>query len=233
MREQIMRSIREHFFVIIIVLITVILAWNNYTPGTFLSGWDTLHLEFNFGLNFQRLFFGVFRPEQGLGAVAAHSHMSDLPRVILLYIFDQFIPLSFLRYSYIFLNLILGPIGMYFFLQKIVLKNRTASFLGALFYLLNLGTLQRFIVPFEMFIVQYGALPWIFLLATQYLQKEGKSKKSLLWFAFIMFFSSPMAYAATLWYMTFFVFVIYIFAFSFSNALRKDFSILKRSMILI
>ena len=227
------KRIINYLPVIVLVFIAFLLALQNYTPGTFLSGWDTLHPEFNFGLNFQRLFFGVFRPEQGLGAVAAHSHMSDLPRVILLYIFDQFIPLSFLRYSYIFLNLILGPIGMYFFLQKIVLKNRTASFLGALFYLLNLGTLQRFIVPFEMFIVQYGALPWIFLLATQYLQKEGKSKKSLLWFALIMFFSSPMAYAATLWHMGFLVFVIYIFAFSFSNALRKDFSILKRSMILI
>src|SRR3990167_3205313 len=194
MREQIMRSIREHFFVIIIVLITVILAWNNYTPGTFLSGWDTLHLEFNFGLNFQRLFFGVFRPEQGLGAVTAHSHMSDLPRVILLYIFDQFIPLSFLRYSYIFLNLILGPIGMYFFLQKIVLKNRTASFLGGLFYLLNLGTMQQFIVPFEMFVAQYGMLPWIFLFATQYLKTQNSNGKYLLWFALTILFFSPMAY---------------------------------------
>ena len=227
------RKILDNFPILTLIFIALILAFQNYTPGTFLSGWDTLHPEFNFGLNFERLFFGVFRSEQGLGAVAAHSHMSDLPRVVLLYIFHYFISLSFLRYSYIFLNLLIGPVGMYFFLQKVVLKNKIASFLGGLFYLLNLGTLQQFIVPFEMFIVQYGALPWIFLLATQYLQKEGKSKKSLLWFAFIMFFSSPMAYAATLWYMTFFVFVIYVFTFSLPNIIKKDFSVFKKSLVLV
>jgi len=228
-----MRSIREHFFVIIIVLITVILAWNNYTPGTFLSGWDTLHLEFNFGLNFQRLFFGVFRPEQGLGAVTAHSHMSDLPRVILLYIFDQFIPLSFLRYSYIFLNLILGPIGMYYFLQKIVLKNKIASFLGGLFYLLNLGTMQQFVVPFEMFTTQYAMLPWIFLFATQYLQSEGKSRKSLILFALVMLFSAPMAYAATLWYITFACLFLYLFALSLPTLIKKNLIAFKKATSLI
>ena len=77
------KKIINYLPVIALVSIALLLVLRNYTPGTFLSGWDTLHPEFNFGLNFQRLFFGVFRSEQGLGAVAAHSHMSDLPRVIL------------------------------------------------------------------------------------------------------------------------------------------------------
>ena len=228
-----MRSIREHFFVITIVLITVVLAWNNYTPGTFLSGWDTLHPEFNFGLNFQRLIFGVFRSEQGLGAVTAHSHMSDLPRVILLYIFQYIMPLSFLRYSYVFLNLFLGPIGMYFFLEKVVLKNKTAALLGGLFYLLNLGTLQRFVVPFEMFTVQYGMLPWIFLSASLYLRDKGNTRMFLLLFAVVMLLSSPMAYAATLWYMNFAVFVIFLLTFSFASDLRKNFTLIRKAAALI
>ncbi len=216
--------------ILVLLLIVIFLAFRNYTPGTFLSGWDTLHPEFDFGLNFQRLFFGVFRAEQGLGALVAHSHMADLPRVILLYTFHYVIPLSFLRYSFIFLNLIIGPIGMYLFLQKVVLKNKVASFLGGLFYLLNLGTMQQFIVPFEMFITQYGMLPWIFLFATRYLESKEQNKKNLLLFAIVILLSSPMAYAATLWYMTFLVFVIYIFTFSF---IKRDISIFKKSAMLV
>lgn len=226
------RKILDNLPVLILLLITFTLAFKNYTPGTFLSGWDTLHPEFNFGLNFQRLIFEVFRSEQGLGAVAAHSHMSDLPRVILLYIFDQFMPLSFLRYSYIFLNLFLGPIGMYFFLQKVVLKNKTASFLGGLFYLLNLGTMQQFIVPFEMFTTQYAMLPWIFLFATQYLQSADKNNFLIL-FAFAMLFSAPMAYAATLWYITFTCLFIYLFALSLPTLIKKDLFVLKKTINLI
>ena len=227
------KKIINYLPVIALVSIALLLVLRNYTPGTFLSGWDTLHPEFNFGLNFQRLFFGVFRSEQGLGAVAAHSHMSDLPRVILLYIFNWFAPLSFLRYSYIFLNLILGPIGMYFFLKKIVLKNRAASFLGGLFYLLNLGTLQRFIVPFEMFTTQYAMLPWIFLFATQYLQSADKNRKSLILFTLVMLFSAPMAYAATLWYITFACLFLYLFALSLPTLIKKDFFVFKRTISLI
>lgn len=235
-----LRKILNNLPILFLIAISLILCFQNYTPGTFLSGWDTLHPEFDFGLNFQRLFFGVFRSEQGLGALVAHSHMADLPRVIVLYIFHHFIPLSFLRYSFIFLNLVLGPIGMYFFLQKIVLKNpglsersgavKTASFLGGLFYLLNLGTMQQFIVPFEMFITQYGMLPWIFLFATRYLESKEQTKKNLVIFAVIMLLASPMAYAATLWYMTFLVFVIYVSTFSL---IKKDFSVFKKSAILV
>jgi len=146
----------------VLLLVSFILVFNNYTPGTFLSGWDTLHPEFNFGLNFKRQIFGVFREEQGLGAVAAHSHMADLPRTTILYLFHFILPIDLLRYSYIFLNLIIGPIGMFLFLNRVVIKNKIGSFLGALFYLLNLGTMQQFIVPFEMFTAQYVVLPWLF-----------------------------------------------------------------------
>jgi len=43
-----------------VMLITgavVLIAVFNYQPGTFLSGWDNLHPEFNFSLNLTRSFF--------------------------------------------------------------------------------------------------------------------------------------------------------------------------------
>ena len=178
---------KKNLLIIILLVVTLILCFLNYTSGTWLSGWDTLHPEFNFPLNFQRILNGVWRPEQGLGAVAGHSHMADLPRQVFLWLFSFILPLSFLRYFYFFICLLLGPLGVYFFLEKIVFKQqpnlgkKSFSFLGALFYLLNLGTIQHFYAPFEMFAAQYAALGWLFLLATWYLQKP--QKRTLIWFS--------------------------------------------------
>ncbi|MFC1625719.1 hypothetical protein ACFL1Q_01625, partial [Patescibacteria group bacterium] len=180
-----------------LVLIGIFLSFKNYQPGTVLLGWDSLHPEFDFFLSFKRAFFGVWRQEQGLGVLTAHSHMADLPRVFFLWLSSFIIPASFLRYFYVFLCLILGPLGIYFLLRYIFGKRgiwvNLSSFLGGVFYLLNLVTLQHFLVPFEMFCVQYAFLPWIFLFVIKYL--KGKGKKSLILFCLVTILSSPMAYA--------------------------------------
>lgn len=210
-------KLKSHWPVVFLLLVSLILCIVNYTPGTFLSGWDTLHPEFNFGLNFERTIFGVFRIEQGLGAVAAHSHMADLPRIILLYLSSFILPMSFLRYFYIFLNLIIGPLAMYFLLKHHFLKNDKASFLGALFYLLNLGTVQTFNVPFEMFTTLFATLPLMFYFATSYILEREKRTKNLLLFAISVIFNSPSAYASTLWFVLFLSFFTYFFLLSALN----------------
>lgn len=218
-----MHILKRFWPIIFLLIASGLLCIANFTPNTFLSGWDTLHPEFNFGLNIGRTLFGVFRTEQGLGAVAAHSHMADLPRILILYLEHFVLPINFLRYSYIFLNIILGPIGMYLFLQKHLLKNKIASFLGGLFYLLNLGTMQIFNVPFEMFTTLFATLPFIFLFATSFLQENNNRVKNLLLFSIFVLFTSPSAYAATLWYVFFGSFTIFIFSFILVNKLKlKD-----------
>ncbi len=231
--------LKKHWPVIILFLTSLSICVANYTPHTFLSGWDTLHPEFNFGLNIERVIFGVFRTEQGLGAVAGHSHMSDLPRILLLFIFHFFLPLDFLRYSYIFLTLIAGPIGMYFFLKRIVFKGKSLlpSFLGAMFYLLNLGTMQQFIVAFEMFNALYATLPFLMLFATEYLlsptQNNKKARRELIFFCIATLLASPMAYAATLWYAYFLLLGIYLFFLILPSLFKRKYLLLKRAAILI
>lgn len=222
-----MAFFKRHFPVFILAAIALVLCARNYSPGTILSGWDTLHPEFNFALNIERVVFGVFRPEQGLGSVAGHSHMADLPRILILFFLDMFFHQDFLRYLSIFLHLIIGPIGMYFFLLYL-LKNKTAAFLGGLLYLLNLGTLQQFVVPFEMFTTQYAFLPWLFLTATAYLHAKAKATTKLLYFSLATLLAIPMAYAATLWYLYFFVVCLYVGTISFLNT-----GLLKKSLMLI
>ncbi len=203
---------------LILILICLFLAFKNYTPGTFLTGWDTLHPEFDFPLNFQRLFFSVWRTEQGLGAVSGHSAMADLPRVFILWLFHFFLPLSFLRYSYIFLCLIFGPLGFYF-LIKHLFKHPLIAFLGSLVYLFNLGTLQQFYVPFEMFPTQWAFLPWILLYTIKYLSGQANGL-SLLIFSILTLFSTPQAYAAHLWYPFFGIYLLFLVLFTLLHHLR-------------
>ena len=240
--------------ILALFIISTVLCAVNYSPGTFLSGWDTLHPEFDFGLNFQRIFFGVFRIEQGLGAVAGHSHMADLPRILILYAAHFVLPMSFLRYFYIFLNLIFGPLGMYLLLTLIlgkfhtppherphgihVDKIKSASFLGGLFYLLNLGTLQTFNVPFEMFTTLFATLPFVFYFAIKYLTQKNMRVKNLLFFSISIIFTSPSAYAATLWYVFFgiflaFIFSLYLLHFKAKTYKLKDVLILLSTTILL
>jgi len=234
-----LKFIKKHYFIFILLGVALFLSFKNYTPGTFLSGWDTLHPEFDFGLNFKRVIFGVFRQEQGLGAVAGHSHMADLPRIIILYFLNFLFPMQALRYLYVFLMLIMGSLGMYFFLYRTIFKDsifsgfsKVSAFLGALFYLLNLGTMQQFFVPFEMFTAQYGMLPWIFLFATEYLYTKKPKKVSVFLFL-ILLFSAPMAYAATLWYVFFLALTLYLLALSLPSLFQRKYVIIKRSFFIL
>jgi len=213
--ENKLSKLLNFLFPVLLIGTSVFICFKNYTPGTFLLGWDSLHPEFNFSEAFKRAFGGVWREEQGVGAIAAHSHMADLPRIFILWLFSFVLPLNFLRYFYIFFCLVFGPLGVYFLLKNVLaVKEKSsfwplpAAFLAGLFYLLNLVTLQHFLAPFEMFNVQYAFLPWLFLLIINYL-KRGK-KKDLVFFSILTVLSSPMAYASALYWAFFGGFCLFL-----------------------
>jgi len=219
-------------FPVFLVLIASFIAFKNYSFGTSLIGWDSLHPEFNFSLNFFRSLFGVWREEQGLGVLSAHSHMADLPRILILWVSSFLVQKELLRYLYISLCLVLGPLGIYFFLGE-VFKNRpnykVTSLLGGLFYLLNLITLQHSFVVFEMFLVCFAFLPWLFLFVLRFLEKG--EKKNLILFSLFTLLSSPMAYAATLFYVYLISLFVFVFFYSF---LKKKWPLtLKRGFVLV
>ncbi|OGH49625.1 MAG: hypothetical protein A3I54_04945 [Candidatus Levybacteria bacterium RIFCSPLOWO2_02_FULL_41_11] len=233
-----MEFIKRFIFPFLLVVLTVFISFLNYTPGTFLTGWDTLHPEFNFAQNFSNIFFGVFRTDQGLGAVAAHAHMAELPRLVLLWLFSFIFPLSFLRYSIIFLCFILGPLGVYFFTKRVLnlynnltieqWSNSIPAFLASLIYIFNLGTVQHFYVPFEMFTIQYAALPWLFLTALRFIEKG--TNLALLLFAIVTLLASPIAYASVLWYAYFAFLLLFLITYSVLKRQRK---VLLRSLFLV
>jgi len=198
------------FFPLLLVLISTFICVVNYKPGTFLSGWDTLHPEFNFKVYWDRIFFGVWQEHQGLGAVASQTHAAEIPRILILQLLNLFLPISFLRYAYFFLCLLLGPLGVYFFIDRVVLgklpgkSKEPFAFLGALVYLLNLSTLQQFYVPLEMFATHFASLGWFCYFASKHI--VGRSRRTFLYLFLVSFFSAPMAHTSTLWYAFFLVF---------------------------
>jgi hypothetical protein len=211
-------------FPIILIILTVVICLLNYTPNTFLTGWDTLHPELNFSLNFKRL-LTLWHSEQGLGAIPAHAQIADIPRVFILYLFHFIFPLNFLRYSYIFLCFILGPLGIYFLIQHFFKKN-IISFLAALFYIFNLSTVQQFYVPFEMFPTQWAFLPWIILFSLKYL--KNNNRQNLILFSLFTLFATPQAYASQLWYAFFFIYALFLILYSY---LHKNFQNSKKLII--
>lgn len=188
-------------FPVLIALIGAIIAFANYSPNTFLTGWDTLHPEFNFPLAFERVINSVWRADQGLGAVAIQSHMAELPRIFLLWILSFVFPIESLRYITMLTPLIIGPLGVYFLVKNLLRNKRYsyfASFLASLSYLMSLGTVQHFVVPLEMFAVHFAFLPWAFLFVSKFF--ETGSKKFLALFTLNTLFLIPQAHTATLLY---------------------------------
>lgn len=195
--------ILKYKYPIILLLIWVFICLNNFTPNTYLTGWDNLHPEFDYSMNLKRLLTSSWAEYQGLGAPGAHSHASEIPRMFIIGILNLFLSSNLIRYVFIFATLIIGTLGIYIIVRKIFLKRKNenlkdfSAFAAALFYMLNVGTVQHFIVPFEMFNVQYALLPWLIYYAIRFL--ENKKFKYLLIFAILTFFSAPMAYAVMLW----------------------------------
>lgn len=221
-------------FLLLLIIIIILVCSANYDVGTILSGWDTLQPEFNFRLYFQRILFGVWQEHQGLGALSTQSHVSEIARMFIYFPFSFIIPDSLLRYSYFFLTIVLGPVGVYFFVKQIIFKNtdlntEISSFLAGLFYLLNLGTLQHFQVPLEMFATHFASLPWLLLFSIRYL--DDKKQTTLLIFSIISFLSASIAHTSTLWFVFFGSFLIFIF---FYSLLSKNFiSNFKRLTIIV
>ena len=169
---KVKKLIGSFFYPLVLLLVVTVLAYQNYTPGTYLTGWDNIHPEFAFKENIVRNLFGVWQEYQGLGLAAGNAHAADLPHQLFLWLSSLVLPGSFLRYFYQFLLLFLGPLGMYVWLASFL--RRSEAFLGGLFYLLNLGTVQTFYAPFEPFTTLYGLLPWAVLVLVRFWEKPSR-----------------------------------------------------------
>lgn len=217
----------KHWPILALTLIVLILAVTNYVPGTILSGWDNLHPEFNFPVNLKRSLFSVWEEYQGTGLLGGHAHSSDILRQISLAALSSLLPMEILRYGSMMFMVLSGTLGMYVFLRflfrmlQIKTQPEVSAFLGALFYLLNLATIQTFYAPFEAFTAHFAALPWLLFSSLAFILTPSRKHT---WFLVLsLLFALPMAYIPTL-------FVVYLIALGICLATLLFFS---RSRILV
>lgn len=215
-------------------LVISAIVLTNYTPGTWLTGWDNLHPEFDFVLNFRRALFSVWQEYQGLGLLAGMAHASDLFRVLFLWVMSLVIPQSFIRYFFHFSMLFLGALGTFYSAKKIFLtehneRHRTkVALLSGLFYLLNVGTAQLFFTPFEPFSMFFGFFPWELYVLFRYLKEP--TRKYLLHLALVNLIATAQAYVQTLFFVYLLVILLILFIYSITE---KKFAAVKKSFFVL
>ena len=207
--SRLKHNLLDLFFLLLILIITSFLVFKNYTPHTFLTGWDNVHPEFNFKLNIERSLNAVWQESFGVGNLGGMAHIADLPRQVILWILSVFIPISLIRYFWTFLMFFLGPWGIYFLLKE---KTKIGAFTSSIFYIFNLATVQYFFVPFETFISFYGFLPWLLYFASKYLT----TGKKLFWFFLVSVIGSCAFYVQTL-FIVYAIFLLFLMFGSFFN----------------
>ncbi len=186
---------KKYWPIIALVIVELGIIITNVTPHTFLMGWDNLLPEFNFPLNLGRSIFGVWLEYRGTGLYDGMSHIANIIQIVSVWLMSFVVPQTFLRYGFNLGLHILGGIGAYFLVKKLF-KNRLIAFIGALFYMLNLATVQMFYAPLEAFSVHFASLPWIARAVLNYY--ENASKKSYLVFLLIALLSTPQYFVTTL-----------------------------------
>ena len=174
-----------------------------------------MHPEFNIVEYTKRMISGAWVEFQGTGAPASQSQLAEIPRLPFLYLLKLIVPDNLNRYSFHLLMFLIGGIGTYFYIQKIWLTKKKDVFsnwiasLGAIYYLLNIVTLQQFYISFELFAVQFAFLP--FVLISIHDLGEKVTVKSIFKFIVVQILITPYAYVPTIFYFTSIFFVCYGF----------------------
>lgn len=98
-----------------------------------------------------------------------------------------------------------------------------AAFIGGLFYLLNLATIQQFFTPFESFITFHAFFPWIIFTTLNYLKYQNK--KTFFLMSLVYLLSAPSYYVETLFVVLILALLpIWIFNIRHHNLSLKSFA---------
>ncbi len=192
-------------YILALILIDLVVLLTNYTPGTWLIGWDNVMPELNINLNFKRALFALWQDYRGLGLVDGMAHTANLMHTAYIAILSIVLPQNLLRYVFIMLTHLMGGIGMYWLIGKLT-KQRIPAFLGALFYMFNLGVIQMYFAPLEVFTMHFTALPLVILTLLRALEKPRYGRLGL--FFLTSFLMTPQSFVPT-------VFIAFCILFGF------------------
>jgi len=189
-------------YIVSLVLIEIILFFTNYRPHTFLIGWDNVMPEFNIWLNLQRSIFGVWQDYRALGVLDGMAQTANLFHTIYIFLLSLVLPQELLRYAFIMITHLAGGVG-FFVLACYLFKdetnkigNKALCLLGSLSYMFNLGVIQMYFAPLEVFVMHFAALPWLTLFITKSL--KNPSPKNIFILFVISLLSTPQGFVPTI-----------------------------------
>ena len=209
------KNLNKFLPLLVIIFIICFIAYKNIVPGTYFSGWDNSHPEFNLPEFTKRVISGAWVEFQGTGAPAAQSQLAEIARLPYIYLLKLSVPDNLNRYFFTFLMVLIGSVTMYFYLFEIWLSKmsdgyqRWLSCFGALYYVLNIISLQQFFINFEQFAVQFAYFPLVLLMIHKV--SERLTLKNTLYFVLALILFIPTAYVPTIYYIAFIFFVVYAF----------------------
>jgi len=201
----ILKFFKKYIYLFLLLLLVFIIGLTNFKPNTYLLGWDSLSTEFNPLLGIKRSLWSGWQEYQSFGLASGMAHTADLIRSIFIYFLSNILPLNLVRYFFHLLCLLLGGVGSYYLFSKLF-KNESnfISFIGSVFYILNLGTVQIFALAFEPFSIFFAFLPWLILSFINYIDSEKVfDKKKLTILVLVNFLATPFAYLQTLFFVYF------------------------------
>lgn len=198
------KKLRNNTFLFLLILIGLFLFVVNSKQDTYLIGWDNEMPEFNSILNIKRSLFSVWQEYRGLGLHDGMAHAANLIHSILAGLLTLFLPQNRIRYAIIIFLHTFGGIGMYYVINLLIRK-KAIAFIGALFYMFNIGIIQQFYAPFEVFAFHFAFLPWI-LWAGLKCVLENRKRNTLLFFI-ISFSSTPQGFVPTVFIASLSIFI--------------------------
>jgi hypothetical protein len=217
-----------------VVFVALTIAYFNIDSQTSYSGWDNIIAEFDLVRYARQVIFGSWIEHQSFGAPAAQGHLSEVTRLPILFLLKWLLPDNLVRYTYIFSTFTIGGVGMYLYISQIWLKgvsklSKWLGFLGGVYYLLHVLTLQQFYISFEMFMAQYAFLPFLLILLHRFVPKTKKSSiksvftvKNILLFIGLQFLISPSAHTQTVFYLGVLFSLVYMVVISRKQGLIKS-----------
>lgn len=223
------RFIKSNLGFFVILFVVLALFATNFTPGTYLTGWDNLQTDLNPLLGIKRSIFSVWEEYQSFGLTSGLAHAADLPRSIFIWILSLVLPQNLIRYFYHFLMVFLGGLGIYYLLRRTLRDNSAFAIIGSIFYILNFGTVQILFIPWESFTTFFAFLPWQLLIFSKILENPGNRKDYFL-FILINFIAAGEFYIQTI----FIVYFLMLFLFGLGRYLEvKSGLVLKKLTFLL
>lgn len=211
---------KNRWLYLLVGVVACFVAYFNWPKTGMIIGWDNLMTQFDVDMNIRRELSGVWQEYQGVGLLAGMGHAADLVRLGFEYLLTLVLPDNIIRAVEIFGMYILGGLGVMWLMGKLVDKEKinvpVAQMVVGVFYLVSLGTIQNFWVPFEPYYWAFGMFPWVLGSYIEYLEKGGR--KLLLRLVLVSLLATPMGYLQTIYL----VGLVFLLLFGVGYVLYRD-----------